>query len=112
MASADFAAVLPQIQVLYQALLARPFPDEDEVVVPTDSTFIEALPGTRPVLEDYKLLHRVIDVAKAAAEVRARELENLRLVARLRGGQLGDPDVQTMVVAPDGTGVTVPGGGG
>jgi len=43
------------------------------------------------VLEDHKLLHRVIDVAKAAAEVRARELENLRLVARLRGGQLGVP---------------------
>ncbi|MEQ1735225.1 MAG: hypothetical protein ABL886_02190 [Rhodoglobus sp.] len=107
--------LLPRLQVLYQALLDRPFPDEEDIVVPTGSTFIEALPGTRPVLEDYKLLHRVIDVAKAAAEVRGRELENLRLVARIRDGQLSDPDIQTMVVAPEDVGISLPvppGGGG
>lgn len=113
----ELAARLPHIHALYQALLARPFPDEEEIVVPTGSTFIEALPGTRPVLEDFRLLHRALDVARAAAEVRHRELENLRRVARLRAGELGDPDVETTVVAAERAGLVVaptgpgPGGG-
>jgi hypothetical protein len=102
-----FAHIIPRVQDLYEALIDRPFPDEEEIVIPTNSAFIEALPGTRPVLEDFKLLHRAIDVSKAAAEVRARELENLRLVARIRDGQLSDPDIQTMVVAPEAAGITV-----
>ena len=74
---------------------------------PTGSTFIEALPGTRPVLEDFRLLHRAVDVARVAAEVRRQELDNLRRVARIRSGELGDPDIETMVVAPSGTGTVV-----
>jgi hypothetical protein len=99
----QFAAILPRIHELYQAVLARPFPDEEEVVVPTGSTFIEALPGARPVLEDFRLLHRAIDVSRVAADVRRRELDNLRRVALIRAGHLGDPDIETMVVAPTGT---------
>lgn len=105
----QFAAVLPKIHALLDALDDRPVPSEEEVVVPTGSTFIEALPGTRPVLEDFRLLHRAIDVSRVAAEVRRRELDNLRRVALIRQGQLGDPDIETMVVAPPGSGTVIDG---
>jgi len=83
----------------------------DEIIVPTGQLFIEALPGSHPLLEDFKLLHRLEDVRKVKAEVRHAELENLRLAARVVGGQenvelLEDPDVDKKVVvqiASDGT---------
>ena len=49
------------------------------VIVPSNSLYIEALPGTHPLLEDFKLIHRAIDVKKVQAEARHAELENLRL---------------------------------
>jgi hypothetical protein len=89
------------------------------VIVPTGQLFIEALTGTHPVLEDFKLLHRAEDVRKVKAEVRHAELENLRLASRLTAAQdskapanaglLGDPDIEKMVVVTDGKTVTVDG---
>ncbi len=75
----------------------------DEIIVPTGQLFIEALPGTHPLLEDFKLLHRLEDVRKVKAEVRHAELENLRLAARLIEGHtkvelLEDPDVEKKIV--------------
>ena len=55
---------------------------DDRVIVPTSSLYIEALVGTHPLLEDFKLLHRALDVKKVQAEVRHAELENVRLAAR------------------------------
>jgi hypothetical protein len=77
------------------------------VIVPSDSLYIEALPGTHPLLEDYKLIHRAIDVKRVQAETRKAELENLRLAARLAGAELGDPDVDKVVLVQDGHEVTV-----
>ena len=105
----QFAEVLPKVQALLDALDDRAVPSEEDVVVPTGSTFIEALPGTQPVLEDFRLLHRAIDVSRAAADVRRRELDNLRRVALIRQGQLGDPDIEAMVVTPPGSGTLVDG---
>lgn len=59
----------------------------DEIIVPTGQLFIEALTGTHPLLEDFKLLHRVQDVRKVKAEVRHAELDNLRLASRLVAAQ-------------------------
>ena len=75
----------------------------DEVIIPTGQLFIEALPGSHPLLEDFKLLHRLEDVRKVKAEVRRAELENLRLAARVVAGQdktelLEDPDIEKKVV--------------
>jgi len=75
----------------------------DEIIVPTGQLFIEALPGTHPLLEDFKLMHRFQDVRKVKAEVRHAELENLRLASRVVAGQndtalLSDPDVDKKVV--------------
>jgi hypothetical protein len=47
-----------------------------------DRLFIESLPGSHSLLEDFKLLHRIADVRKKQAEVRHAELENLKLAAR------------------------------
>jgi hypothetical protein len=80
------------------------------VVVPSNSLYIEALPGTHPLLEDFKLIHRAIDVKKAQADLRHAELENLRLAARLANAELGDPDIDKVVVVGDNKNVTVDAG--
>ncbi len=80
------------------------------MVVPSNSLYIEALPGTHPLLEDFKLIHRAIDIKKAQAEVRKAELENLRLGARLANGELGDPDIDKVVVVGNGHKVNVDAG--
>jgi hypothetical protein len=75
----------------------------DEIVVPTGQLFIEALPGSHPLLEDFKLMHRFEDLRKVRAEVRHAELENLRLATRISQGQtdatlLEDPDIEKKIV--------------
>jgi len=77
------------------------------IIVPTSSLYIEAMPGTHPLLEDFKLKHRVIDVQKAKAETRKLELENLRYASRLLNNELGDPDVDKQVVVEGSTAVSV-----
>ena len=72
--------------------------DAETIVVPTGQLYLEALPGAHPVLEDFKLLHRALDVRKAKAEIRGLELENLRKADRLVAGERDDPDVEPQVV--------------
>jgi len=69
----------------------------EPVVVPTDLLFIEALPGKHPLLEDFKLLHRALDVEKVVAERDALELENIRRTARLLDGNYDDPEVDKSI---------------
>jgi hypothetical protein len=73
-------------------------PEDDRVIVPTKSLYVEALVGTHPLLEDFKLLHRALDVKKVQGEVRHAELENVRLAARALANQLEDPDIEKKVV--------------
>ncbi len=80
------------------------------VIVPSSSLYIEALPGTHPLLEDFKLIHRAIDVKRAQADLRHVELENLRLAARLANGELGDPDIDKVIVVGNGHNITVDAG--
>jgi len=84
----------------------------DEIIVPTGQLFIEALPGSHPLLEDFKLLHRVEDVRKVKAEVRHAELENLRLASRLIAGEtdsklLDDPDIEKKIIVEGNSSVAV-----
>jgi hypothetical protein len=72
--------------------------DSDKVIVPTTSLYIEALVGTHPLLEDFKLIHRALDVKKVQAEVRHAELENIRLAARALRGKDEDPDIDKKIV--------------
>lgn len=77
--------------------LQSPRRDKDIVVVPSDQLFIESLPGAHPVIEDFKLLHRAVDVQDALAGVRSKDLENIRRAARLVEGLLDDPDIDKLV---------------
>ena len=78
------------------------------MIVPTASLYVEALVGTHPLLEDFKLLHRALDVKKVQAEVRHAELENVRLAARALKGKDEDPDIEKkIVVQTNGANVTV-----
>lgn len=72
--------------------------DNDLVVVPTSSLYIEALVGTHPLLEDFKLIHRALDVKRVQSEVRRAELENVRLAARALRGNDEDPDIERKIV--------------
>src|SRR5262245_1612125 len=72
--------------------------DNDLVIVPTKSLYIECLVGTHPLLEDFKLIHRALDVKKVQAEVRRAELENIRLAARALEGEREDPDIEKKIV--------------
>jgi hypothetical protein len=84
--------------------------DSELVIVPTTSLYIECLVGTHPLLEDFKLIHRALDVKKVQAEVRHAELENVRLAARAMKSQLGDPDIDKVVVVGDNKNVTIDAG--
>jgi hypothetical protein len=108
LAKEKFLERLPGLMKVYQQLMNAPGTDGEEIVVPTDSLYIEALPGVHPILEDFKLMHRAVDVKKAQAEVRAIEFENIRAAARLLAGQREDPTIEKKVVIEGGSSVVAP----
>lgn len=75
-----------------------PRKEKERIVLPTSSAYIEALPGKHAILEDFKMVHRALDVKKVQAEVRKMELENLRYASRLNKDELGDPDFEKQVL--------------
>lgn len=108
LSEAEFDKKLPGLIEAYR-LLKEHGANDGELIVPTDSLYIEALPGVHPILEDFKLLHRAIDVKKVQAEVRGAELENIRFAARLLAGERGDPTVEkTILVENPGTTIVAP----
>lgn len=107
--SEKWEALKPRLKEQYKRLLMKPLRSGEEIIVPTDSLFIEALPGSRPILEDFKLVHRAVDVKKAQAEARRLELENIRMAARLVTGEHEDPDIERkIVIEGKSTGITIP----
>jgi hypothetical protein len=105
---ASFEANQAAFQEIMLRLLSTA--DPELVVVPSTSLYIEALPGTHPLLEDFKLVHREVDIKMAQAAARRAELENLRLAARISAGTLGDPDIDKVVVVGEGQNITVDAG--
>lgn len=75
-----------------------PRQEKERIIVPSDSLYIESLPGKHPVLEDFKLVHRAIDVKKVQAEVRKMEIENARLGERILVGDLSDGDIDKQIL--------------
>lgn len=89
--------------------MTTPRKESELVVVPTGSAYIEALPGKHPILEDFKLVHRALDVKKVQAEVRTAELENVRLATRLLEGEREDPDIdKRIVIEGNSEGIIIP----
>jgi hypothetical protein len=60
-----------------------------------------------PILEDFKLFHRVLDVKKVQAEVRDAEFENVRFAARLLNQEREDPTIEKKIVIQGGQSVVV-----
>ncbi len=94
----EFRQLRPSIDAAWEARVTDPRPDADEVVLPTGSIFIEALPGAHPLLEDFKLLHRALDVQQVAGDLVSKRLEQLRLAARLVSDVLDDPDTEKVII--------------
>ncbi len=94
----EFEAMKPELKKWHQLILADPLRNGDEIVVPTNSLFIEALPDVHPLLENFKLRHRELDVYKVQAEVRKMELENLRYASRLLANEREDPEIEKKIV--------------
>ena len=93
-----FEQIKPELIELLKRLLTSPLRDNEDIVVPTDSLFIEALPGSHPILEDFKLMHRAIDVNMADAQHKEQILENIRRAARLLEDELEDPDIEAKYI--------------
>jgi hypothetical protein len=102
-------ATLTQLQNYLKAHIEEINNESDEIIVPTGQLFIEALPGSHPLLEDFKLLHREADVASVLAQNRHAELENLRLASRLVANPqlLQDPRTDKRIVVDQGVGVVM-----
>jgi hypothetical protein len=101
-----------RMERLFIEKLGEARPVTDEIIVPTGQLFIEALPGRHPLLEDFKLRHRIEDLHKVKSEVRHAELENLRLASRLVEGPenlglLDDPDIEKKIVVGNGAAVVL-----
>ncbi|MCC6279948.1 MAG: hypothetical protein IT262_05075 [Saprospiraceae bacterium] len=100
----SFSEVEAALKDLYKEILTDPLRPGEVITVPTGSLFIEALPGAHPILENFKALHRAVDVKKVQAEVRKMELENIRYAARLLNDERDDPDTERKVVVENGAG--------
>ena len=87
-----------ELKQMMKDRLLSPRKANERVIVPTNSLYIECLVGTHPLLEDFKLIHRALDVKKVQAEVRRAELENIRLAARALEGDREDPDIEKKIV--------------
>jgi len=97
LSASDYAALQSQLTTQYQSIVSNPQLTTDTIIVPTQSLYIEALPGAHPLLEGFKLEHRAIDVQAAAEDLRKKQLESLRYAARILASDLADPDVDKQV---------------
>jgi hypothetical protein len=98
LADEDFDALRPGINEAYQRLLAQGTRLAEEVVVPTDSLLIQAAPSGPPLLEEFQLRHRAVDVERAAAKVQLDKLEVLRLASRIVDANFEDPSTDKVII--------------
>jgi hypothetical protein len=59
-------------------------------------------------MEQFKHLHRIIDVKSAQAELRGKELNNIRRAELILKGDLEDPDIESKYVFEGGGSVVGP----
>lgn len=94
----DFETIRPTLKEQYARLIKSPHRSGEEVIVPTGSLFIEALPATSSLLERFKTLHRATDLKLAQERLRHDAIESLRLVDRLLNSEREDPDIDKKVI--------------
>ena len=65
----QFDAMKRQLRAWLEKLLATSLRNGDEIVVPTGALFIEALVDQNSNLENFKLMHRDLDVYKVEQDI-------------------------------------------
>jgi hypothetical protein len=104
----EFEKLKPDLRDVLKKLLQRSRRDEDIVIPCEDGLYIEALPGAHSVMEQFKHLHRIIDVKSAQARLREIELDNIRQAERILQNQLEDPDIESKYVFQGGGSIVAP----
>lgn len=99
----EYERLKPVLKKWLERLLSDPLRNGDEIIVPTGSLFIEMLPSSQSLLEDFKLQHRQWDVYKVQEEVRMQALENIRYAKRILVDELEDPRIEKKVVVENGS---------
>lgn len=98
----DFDALKVTLKGWLEMLLADPLRNGDEIIVPTNSLYIEMLLSANTLLEDFKLFHREWDVYKVQGEVRLQALEDLRISKRILEDKLEDPKIDKKILVEGG----------
>ena len=91
-----FDEVKPELRATLRKLLQSSRREEDIVIPCEDGLYIEALPGAHSVMEQFKQLHRIIDVKTAQADLRGKELNNIRRAELILQENLADPDIESV----------------
>ena len=98
LSSREFNGLRVELTAQLKKLLQSPLRDDEEIVVPMDATYIEAILGHTPLIENFKLLHRQIDAADAQEDLRLKKMEKIRYAQRILEGRLDDPDAEARYV--------------
>ncbi|MBX3085688.1 MAG: hypothetical protein KF716_28885 [Anaerolineae bacterium] len=99
----EFESLRPTLKEQFQAILTNARRNDDVLVVPSESLFIEICQSGGNLLEPYKRDQRFHDVRKVQAEVRKLEMENIRYAARLLSDEYEDPEIEKKIVVEGGT---------
>ena len=73
-----------------------------KILLDTNNLMLTREVDDATTLESFKGLHRVIDILRAAEELKHQILENTRRQQRVASGKLGDPDVEKVTVVAGG----------
>jgi hypothetical protein len=92
----EFEKRKPELREALKKLLQASRREEDIVIPCEDGLYIEALPGAHSVMEQFKQLHRIIDVKSAQADLRGKELNNIRRAEMILQEDLADPDIESV----------------
>lgn len=98
---ARFERERPEILRLLKEKMSASRSESDWVIVPSGSIISKPFLESIPLLEDFKLFHRVLDVKKVQSEIRGAEIENLRRAARLLESEREDPYIHKSLDALD-----------
>lgn len=88
-------------------LLEDPLRNGDEIIVPTNSLYIEMFLSANTLLETFKQLHREWDVYKVQGEVQMQVMENLRMARRILEDKLEDPKIDKKIIVKGNTGTSI-----
>ncbi|NOV20411.1 hypothetical protein E5S70_30905 [Ensifer adhaerens] len=91
-----FDRLKPDLREALKKLLQSSRRDEDIVIPCEDGLYIEVLPGTHSAMEQFKQLHRIIDVKSAQEDLRIKGLNAIRRAEMIIKDDLADPDIEAV----------------